>query len=555
MSVETERAAGEAKAEPAKLPDYASTVAEKRLALLADAAARLLVAQDARTMVHEVFGLIGRPLRLDVFFNYRLADNGGLKLVAHAGISPEMAVAGEVLALGQAVCGRVARDRVPAHATGIQTSIDPQLAFIKAAGLTAYACTPMQVGDRLLGTLGFGRRGGPEFTVDELSFLRTITAYVAMAAERLRAEEALAESENWFRTIAETLPQIIWSTLPDGHTDYRNSRWYEFTGEAGTDDADGWTAALHPDDRSDAWDRWHHSLATGEPYQFEHRLRHHSGQYRWVLGTATPVRNAAGEITRWMGSCTDIHEMVEANGMANDAVILMHDGLYQDTRASAVSSLSSAIAHELNQPLATAANSIAAASLRLRNGGDPERVSRSLDEAMDAVFLAGDVLRRLRDLIERRPHNPQALSLSELIDSLAPVIRNLNSAAHLAINIDAGADLCVGDGVQIKQVLLNLIRNAASALEGRPDPVITITVEPQDEAFTRVGVADNGAGVPEPVRARLFEPFNSSSEGGLGVGLAICKTVIEQNGGKIWLEEATPEGARFCFTIPRKKGA
>ena len=127
--------------------------------------------------------------------------------------------------------------------------------------------------------------------------------------DQRRAAGALAESELRFRTLADTMPQMVWSTLPDGFHDYYNARWYEFTGvPAGSTDGEGWNAMFHPDDQDRAWAAWHHSLATGEPYQIEYRLRHHSGEYRWTLGLALPVRDAEGTIVRWFGTCTDIHE-------------------------------------------------------------------------------------------------------------------------------------------------------------------------------------------------------------------------------------------------------
>ena len=100
---------------------------------------------------------------------------------------------------------------------------------------------------------------------------------------------------------------MVWSTLPDGFHDYYNARWYEFTGvPAGSTDGESWYAMFHADDRDRAWSRWRHSLLTGEPYEIEYRLRHHSGAYRWTLGRALPVRDRAGRITRWIGTCTDI---------------------------------------------------------------------------------------------------------------------------------------------------------------------------------------------------------------------------------------------------------
>lgn len=132
---------------------------------------------------------------------------------------------------------------------------------------------------------------------------------VVDVTEQRRISEALAESELRFRTLADTMPQMVWSTLPDGFHDYYNARWYEFTGvPVGSTDGEGWNNMFHPDDQERARKVWHHSLATGEPYNIEYRLRHHSGKYRWTLGLALPIRDAAGQIVRWFGTCTDIHE-------------------------------------------------------------------------------------------------------------------------------------------------------------------------------------------------------------------------------------------------------
>ena len=130
---------------------------------------------------------------------------------------------------------------------------------------------------------------------------------------RKRAEAARHESQEALRGITDSVDQMIWSTRPDGFHDYYNQRWYDYTGvPAGSTDGDAWNGMFHPDDQVAAWATWAHSLETGEPYRIEYRLRHRSGQYRWVLGRAQPVRNERGEITRWFGTCTDIQEIVEA---------------------------------------------------------------------------------------------------------------------------------------------------------------------------------------------------------------------------------------------------
>lgn len=135
----------------------------------------------------------------------------------------------------------------------------------------------------------------------------------AMETRLARTVAALAESEAKFRILADSMPQMVWSTLPDGFHDYYNARWYEFTGvPAGSTDGEGWNGMFHPDDQERAWTRWRHSLETGEPYEIEYRLRRADGVYRWTLGRASAIRNDKGEITRWFGTCTDIEDLKRA---------------------------------------------------------------------------------------------------------------------------------------------------------------------------------------------------------------------------------------------------
>lgn len=126
---------------------------------------------------------------------------------------------------------------------------------------------------------------------------------------KLQERGALQLSGDAFHALADTMPQMVWSTLPNGDHDYYNARWYEFTGApAGSTDGEGWADMFHPDDQPEAWKRWKHSLATGEPYEVEYRLRHRSGLYRWVLGRALPIIGPDKTIQRWIGTCTDIED-------------------------------------------------------------------------------------------------------------------------------------------------------------------------------------------------------------------------------------------------------
>ncbi|CTQ49474.1 hybrid sensor histidine kinase/response regulator [Jannaschia donghaensis] len=162
-----------------------------------------------------------------------------------------------------------------------------------------------------------------------------------------RREADLRESESKFHAITDFIDQMVWSTLPDGYHDYYNRRWYEFTGMPdGSTDGEAWNGVFHPEDQDRAWDSWRHSLETGDPYEIEYRLRHRSGEYRWVLGRAQPVRGEDGAILRWYGTCTDIHDEVLArdetlarsraerdvlwNGARDLFAIIGADGVYRD---------------------------------------------------------------------------------------------------------------------------------------------------------------------------------------------------------------------------------
>lgn len=134
---------------------------------------------------------------------------------------------------------------------------------------------------------------------------------------------ALQSAGAAFHALANTMPQIVWSTLPDGAHDYYNARWYEFTGvPEGSTDGEGWADLFHPDDQPNAWENWRHSLETGEPYEVEYRLRHHSGDYHWMIGRAFPIFDAEGRIQRWIGTCTNVQDQ--------KAVALLNEVLSQE---------------------------------------------------------------------------------------------------------------------------------------------------------------------------------------------------------------------------------
>lgn len=262
--------------------------------------------------------------------------------------------------------------------------------------------------------------------------------------EQRRISDALVESELRFRTLADTMPQMVWSTRPDGYHDYYNKRWYEFTGvPEGTTDGEGWNDMFHPEDQDRAWTAWRHSLETGAPYQIEYRLKHHTGAYRWTLGLALPIRDADGQIVRWFGTCTDIHETK----------------LVAEERELVAQELS----HRIKNIFAVLTSII---SLSARNRPEVKAFADELRQRIYALGEAHDFVRP-HSHISRPPENQG--SLKSLIDRLMEPYRQ----AQLGRILFQGDDAAIDDGAATPLALLfhELGTNAAkygalSAVDG-----------------------------------------------------------------------------------------
>ncbi|MBE7218429.1 MAG: PAS domain-containing sensor histidine kinase, partial [Caulobacteraceae bacterium] len=231
----------------------------------------------------------------------------------------------------------------------------------------------------------------------------------------------------------------------------------------------------------------------------------------------------------------------------------LQDELIHMDRLTALGEMGAALAHELNQPLSAAANYLAAGRRMLEKlqGEGREAVVDALDEAGEEVLRAGAVLRRLRSFIARGGPEQREVAVRELVMEAALLSRLpvREARAELKVDIEPGVGSCRVDRVQIQQVILNLVRNAAEAMDESEVRTVRIrAARSGDEVM--IAVRDSGPGVPRHTAARLFEPFNTSKLDGMGVGLAISRNIIEAHGGRIWLAPDSPEGADFRFTLP-----
>lgn len=397
------------------------------------------------------------------------------------------------------------------------------------------------------------RNGEPEeayFTLscspvfDESGAVAGVLSHLSETTGLVQAQQALEDENSRLRRGLNHLPHMVWSTLPDGYHDFYNDKWYEFTGVVrGSTDGEGWNGMFHPDDRERAWVAWRHSLRTGEPYEIEYRLKHRDGSYRWTLGRASPERDAGGKIVRWYGTCTDIHEQV----LAQEQVRSLQSELVHLSRVSAMGSMAATFAHEVNQPLTAAANFASGIRRKIEAGAAPEALLEGITGVEGAVLRAGEVIRRLRGMVEGRGPQQERVLASLLVEEAHYLLRD-ECSDMVTLDLEPGAAVYC-DPVQVQQVLMNLIRNACEAVRHKDEPCVIVRT-----AVVRGGVEfcvqDNGPGIGPGQETSIFDAFVSSKDGGMGLGLAISRTIIETHGTTIKVDNVSPQGACFRFDLP-----
>lgn len=224
-------------------------------------------------------------------------------------------------------------------------------------------------------------------------------------------------------------------------------------------------------------------------------------------------------------------------------------------RLSEMGTLASSLAHELNQPLTAVANYCETARDLLASDPDPDTmimIRQAMDDAAQQAIRAGQILRRLRDFINTGETERKAESLQRLLAE-ANALALIGSREHgieVQIQLDPLADQVLVDRIQIQQVLVNLIRNAIDAMVASPVRCLTIRTELERSGYVRVNIEDSGSGICEDVEEQLFQPFVTSKKSGMGIGLSICRTIVEAHGGRIWFEPAPDSGTIFYFTLP-----
>ncbi|WP_164021392.1 ATP-binding protein [Pyxidicoccus trucidator] len=366
------------------------------------------------------------------------------------------------------------------------------------------------------------------------------------------AEQALRKQEQEYRSLAESMPQVVWTAGPDGRTDYINRVFADFIGTS-VDVALGtsWSEHIHPEDQPRVSERWRETLRTGDPYDMEYRMRRADGQYRWFLVRALPMRDEQGHVVKWFGTATDVDD---ARRAAEDNVRL-YQASQQAVRLR--DEFLSVASHELRTPLTPIRLKVQGLQRQVQAG-----VAIPVEKISSALEAVSTQTRRLTNLVDglldvsrisagRLELNPEPMDLALLLRDIRAAFEAECTRAGCDLRLHAPAAV-VGpwDRLRLEQVVTHLLANALKYGAGRP---IHLRVE-ELHGSALLTVEDHGIGIDPEALPRLFGKFERAvSErhyGGLGLGLYISRQIVAAHGGTIRVESQPGQGARFEVMLP-----
>jgi hypothetical protein len=351
------------------------------------------------------------------------------------------------------------------------------------------------------------------------------------------------------RLILETVPGLLYSRLPSGEIEYANQRSSEYHGMTQDEIRVGfWVDALHPDEKQAVLDEIAKNFAKGEPYTMEYRRRRHDGVYRWFQTSVQPLKNQQGGVIRWYGILADVDDLRRAE----ESLRLTQEKLSHAMQIGALSEFAASVVHEISQPLTAIVADGEACRVWLSLNSPNIADSRA---AIARIVRHGEEVRKiigtLRNLFRGAPAEKVPVNLRQAVNEVITLARNRAHNQQVVIDSRIPGDLpaVMADRIQLQQVLMNLLLNAMDSME-------TVSLERKrvvirarrhgDLVVTEI--EDRGSGVED--RERIFEPFFTTKSRGMGMGLSLCRSIIEAHEGQLWCEPGVVWGTVFSFTLP-----
>jgi PAS domain S-box-containing protein len=394
-------------------------------------------------------------------------------------------------------------------------------------------------------------------------------------SEQKRVEFLLRASEEQFRTMAQAVPNHVWTANADGEIEWVNDQVYAYTGAPrGTFSGRGWSRIVHMDDLAGAERRWGRAVATGETFQTEYRLRRADGQWRWHLARAVAIKEDGGSVTRWIGTDTDIQDQKDVNATLELRVAertgqlrQAEEALRQSQKMEAVGQLTGGIAHDFNNLLQAITGSLERVQHRVATGRYAE-IDRFLKASMEAASRAAALTHRLLAFSRRQTLDPRPTDVNRLIGSMEELItRTMGPAVTVEVVGAVGLWPIRVDGSQLENSLLNLCINARDAMPDGGRLTIETANKWLDENASRerdmppgqyisLCVTDTGVGIPSAVMPRIFDPFFTTKPAGSGTGLGLSMVYgfVRQSGGQVRVYSEVGKGTTMCLYFPRYMG-
>ncbi len=427
----------------------------------------------------------------------------------------------------------------------------PRVDIAAREGLHGAFAFPILLGRDVLGVIEFFSRDVWQADQDLLDMMATIGNQIGQFTKRAAAVDELQLRVNMLQQI----PVAAWSVTPDGTPDIVNQLWYEYTGQTPAfvnSHPEAWMATLHPEDRERASQSYWDGIRSGRGFTMEARLlRARDGTYRWHLNRAVPVRDPVGNILRFVGTSTDVHELRQAQ----EALRTTQAEFAHMTRVMTMGELTASIAHEVNQPLGAIVTSAAAGARWLATKPPQmDKARRALKRIANDGKRAAEVIRRIRMLMKRQAPRKDWLDINETIVEVIALAQYQLRRSAILLETRLGHELPLvrGDRVQLQQVLLNLIINAIEAMGGikeRPRELTIVSASDGPDAVS-VEVRDSGTGLAPAHAPHVFEAFYTTKTEGLGIGLSISRSIAEAHGGRLSAAANPPHGTVFLFSLP-----
>ncbi|MET0710230.1 MAG: PAS domain S-box protein, partial [Tardiphaga sp.] len=376
-------------------------------------------------------------------------------------------------------------------------------------------------------------------------------AFVLDLTGQKRVEKALRESERSLRSAIDGIPGLVGILAPNGDIEAVNRQIIEYCGQP-LEELKNWgtNGTVHHEDLPHVAEVFMKSIASGIPYQIEQRLRRFDGEYRWFDNRGIPVRDDTGRIVRWYVLLTDIEDRTQARARLQQ----MQSDFAHMNRVSMMGEFAATLSHEILHPIATARNN-AWSGMRFLEMNPPnlDKAKVALGCVVRDADRAKDIVGRMRDQIKKAPPRKERFDLNAAINEVLVLAKSVTHRNGVSVEtrLVGGLLPVLGDRIQLQQVLLNLILNAAEAMGSVEERAREVLISTElDQAGTLVAVRDSGPGIDPAHLDRVFDAFYTTKFSGTGMGLSICRSIVHAHGGKLWAEANEPRGAVFQFTLP-----